>query len=76
MHKSESLQENEVREILWDFETQTNHPIPTSLKRTSLLQWFTVPSCVQLKASKSKTSNCVISFPSVGAWNNNCRQGF
>ena len=27
MHKSESIQENETRKILWDVETQTHHLI-------------------------------------------------
>ena len=29
MHKPESVLENETHKILWDFEIQTNHRIPT-----------------------------------------------
>ena len=29
MHKPESVQENETHKILWNFEKQTNHQIPT-----------------------------------------------
>ena len=29
MHKLESLLKNEMHKILWDFEMQTDHPIPT-----------------------------------------------
>ena len=35
MHKPESIQKNETHKILWDFETQTNHLIPT--RRANLL---------------------------------------
>ena len=30
MNKSESIQENETYKILWEFEIETDHPIPTS----------------------------------------------
>ena len=33
MHKSESIWENEVHKILWDFEIQTDHLIPVIINK-------------------------------------------
>ena len=33
MHKPESVQENEMLKILWDFEIQTDHLIPKDLTK-------------------------------------------
>ena len=42
MHKPESFQENETRDIIWDFKIQTNPSIPVRKKRTFHLVDFAV----------------------------------
>ena len=56
MHKPESILENEMHEIPWDFEIQTDHPIQT--RRPDLV----LINKKEKKPSNSKFSCCVKKF--------------
>ena len=61
MHKPDSVLVNEISKILWDFEIQTNHRIPTRKlvlvsikKKTCHLKDFTVPVNHRVKIKESE----------------------
>ena len=57
MHKPECIVESETHKIVWDFERQTCHAVPTRRPKLKKLSGFVIPAHHRVKMKENETIN-------------------